>query len=173
MNQVLETIAMWLADYYLLSGVLLAVSFAVLALLRQPARRRTVAQSVVVGMFVLAALCAAPGWSTVSLLAPQPRATSQHAADVVHEPHSAGKVAVVDTVRPNHVDAAAARRVTAITSAATAADLTVATPELSWPVLIALVWSGGAGHRDVACARVVCRAECAAKPSLPRAIWWI
>ena len=46
---------MWLADFYLLSSVLLTVSFAVLGLMRQPARRRAVAQSIVAGMFVLAA----------------------------------------------------------------------------------------------------------------------
>jgi lysylphosphatidylglycerol synthetase-like protein (DUF2156 family) len=78
MNQLLETISTWLADYYLLSSVLLAITLVVLASTRQPARRRAVAQSALAGLFLMAALCAAPGWSTISLLTwRQPDVTHQ------------------------------------------------------------------------------------------------
>jgi beta-lactamase regulating signal transducer with metallopeptidase domain len=145
MNQVLETVATWLADYYLLSSVLMAVSVAALALMRQPARRRALAQSVIVAMFVLGALCAVPGWSTVSLLKNRPQALPQHAPDVVHTQRSDGNAALVENMQPNHVDdAAPTRRAASITTAAAAADFTIETSKLSWPALTALIWTGGA-----------------------------
>jgi beta-lactamase regulating signal transducer with metallopeptidase domain len=145
MNQFLETIAMWLADYYLLSSVLLAISIAALALMRQPARRRAHTQSVIVAMFVLGALCAVPGWSTVSLLTRRPQAVPQHAPEVEHSQQSAGKAAVVEPIQRDHVESAARTpRVAPIPSAEAVADFANATSKLSWQVLTSLAWTGGA-----------------------------
>jgi uncharacterized protein (TIGR03435 family) len=145
MNQFLETLATWLADYYLLSSVLLAVSFAALALIRQPARRRALAQSVIVAMVVLGTLCAAPGWSTVSLLTRRPQAMPQHAPEALHASQGTGDAAVLETSRPDHIEATApARHIASIASAEAAADFTTSKSKLSWPALTALAWAGGA-----------------------------
>ena len=67
MNPTLEQFALWLADFSLLSGVLLAAVLVALALLRQPVQRLAVAKSALVAILLLAALSALPGWSVVHL----------------------------------------------------------------------------------------------------------
>ncbi|HEX2477433.1 MAG TPA: M56 family metallopeptidase, partial [Lacipirellulaceae bacterium] len=145
MNQLLETIANWLADYYLLSTVLLALSFAVLSLTRQPARRRALAQSATAGLFLLAALCAMPGWSMVSLLTHRPTTSSPQASHESHELQSADDAPVVDGVLPNN---AGASHIMPTVSTSKHAAATPASSDASrqfpWPALVALAWSGGA-----------------------------
>ena len=68
MNEPLETIANWLADYYLLSSVLLAFAFAVLA--TNTAAGTTPRPCPIGRRRIVPTGCVArvPGWSTVSLL---------------------------------------------------------------------------------------------------------
>ncbi len=68
MSHAIETYAEWLADYYLLSTVLLALTLLVVAILKQPAQRLAVTKSTLVALLLLALLCAIPGWSAVHLL---------------------------------------------------------------------------------------------------------
>jgi beta-lactamase regulating signal transducer with metallopeptidase domain len=69
MTRFAESYAVWLADYYLLATVLLALALAGAAILKQPAQRLAVAKSTLVALLLLAILCAVPGWSVVHLLA--------------------------------------------------------------------------------------------------------
>jgi beta-lactamase regulating signal transducer with metallopeptidase domain len=55
-------VVLWLADLFLLSSVLLVLAFAAFAILRQPARRMTVARSTAWGLAALATLTLVPGW---------------------------------------------------------------------------------------------------------------
>ena len=64
-----DSFGQWLADYYLLSMAMLAVALNALLMIRQPAKRRAVTQAVLIGLIALAALCAIPGWSIVSITA--------------------------------------------------------------------------------------------------------
>jgi len=68
MNSLLESIALWLADYYLLASALVALALAVGWRLQQPAQRLAVAKSTIVALVMLAALCLLPGWSLVHLV---------------------------------------------------------------------------------------------------------
>ena len=70
-----ESLALWLADYYLLASVLLFATLATSRFLKQPAQRLAIAKATVVALFLLAILCAIPGWSLVHLFtSQQPRA---------------------------------------------------------------------------------------------------
>ncbi len=68
MSHAIETYAQWLADYYLLSTVLLALTLIAVALLKQPSQRLAVIKSMLFALVLLAILCAIPGWSVVHLL---------------------------------------------------------------------------------------------------------
>jgi beta-lactamase regulating signal transducer with metallopeptidase domain/tetratricopeptide (TPR) repeat protein/5-hydroxyisourate hydrolase-like protein (transthyretin family) len=67
MNEFVDSFAYWLADYSLTTTVLLAVVLAVLTRMKQPAKRMAVAKGTLLGLVLLAALCAMPGWSLVHL----------------------------------------------------------------------------------------------------------
>src|SRR5882757_428637 len=67
MTRFAESYAVWLADYYLLATVLLALSLTGTVLLKQPAQRLVVIKSTLVALVLLAILCAMPGWSVVHL----------------------------------------------------------------------------------------------------------
>ena len=66
--QFADSLALWLADYYLLSTVLLALALVGIAVLKQPAQRLAIAKATLVALALLAALCALPRWSIVHLL---------------------------------------------------------------------------------------------------------
>jgi len=55
-------VVLWLADVYVMSSVLLLLALAAIAILRQPARRMTVARAAALGLAVLAVLTTIPGW---------------------------------------------------------------------------------------------------------------
>ncbi|MCI0335751.1 MAG: carboxypeptidase regulatory-like domain-containing protein [Planctomycetes bacterium] len=75
MTPLFTSFAHWLADYYLLSTVLLVLAVAALVAVKQPAKRRAVTQSTLIGLVLLAALCALPGWSLMSLTSNRPTAS--------------------------------------------------------------------------------------------------
>jgi beta-lactamase regulating signal transducer with metallopeptidase domain/protocatechuate 3,4-dioxygenase beta subunit/5-hydroxyisourate hydrolase-like protein (transthyretin family) len=60
-----ERLDLWLADFYLLSSILLLVVIAALRIVEQPVRRLAVEKSAIVALVVLALLTALPGWSIV------------------------------------------------------------------------------------------------------------
>ncbi|HVT30592.1 MAG TPA: M56 family metallopeptidase, partial [Lacipirellulaceae bacterium] len=72
MSHAIQSYAQWLADYYLLSTALLALTLIAIAVLKQPAQRLAVAKSSFVALILLALLVAAPGWSVVHLLTSAP-----------------------------------------------------------------------------------------------------
>ena len=67
MNAFIDRFALWLADNYHLSTMLLVAVLVVAAFLRQPAKRLAVAKATIVAMLVIAGLMAFPGWSIVHL----------------------------------------------------------------------------------------------------------
>ncbi|MGD9633008.1 MAG: M56 family metallopeptidase [Pirellulales bacterium] len=67
MNVIVDSLAYWLADFYLLATVLLAAALASMAICSQPAKRLAVAKAAIVAAALLAGLCALPGWSLFSL----------------------------------------------------------------------------------------------------------
>ncbi len=84
MIRTLDSLVLWLGDFYFLSAVLLAITLAVGVALRQPAKRLAVIKAMLVALAILAVLCALPRWSVVHLrTAAQPSAISNanpHAA---------------------------------------------------------------------------------------------
>src|SRR3954453_10398534 len=70
MSQAMESYAVWLADFYLLTAVLLTLALAALAVLRQPAKRLAIVKSTLIAVILLGAFCSIPGWSVVPLLRP-------------------------------------------------------------------------------------------------------
>lgn len=75
MTPLFTSFSHWLADFYLLATVLLALTVATLVIIKQPAKRRAITQSTLVGLVLLAALCALPGWSLLSLTSIHPNAS--------------------------------------------------------------------------------------------------
>src|SRR5438045_2485065 len=71
MSQAMESYAVWLADFYLLTAVLLGLVMAGWAVLKQPAQRLAVGKSALVGLMLLGVLSAIPGWSAIHLLTAQ------------------------------------------------------------------------------------------------------
>jgi protocatechuate 3,4-dioxygenase beta subunit/beta-lactamase regulating signal transducer with metallopeptidase domain len=64
----LDSFALWLADYYVLSTLLLVLALIGIAALAQPVRRLAIVKSSLMALVVLAALCALPGWSVVHVM---------------------------------------------------------------------------------------------------------
>ena len=68
MNAFSEMLAPWLADFFLLSTLLLAVVLAVGWCVGQPSRRMAIARPTLAALVLLTGLCALPSWSLVHLL---------------------------------------------------------------------------------------------------------
>lgn len=68
MNGLIDSAAVWLADFPLLATALLALVLVALAMQSQPVRRLVVVKSALVALALVAALCAVPGWSVVHLI---------------------------------------------------------------------------------------------------------
>src|SRR5262245_5395693 len=90
MSPTFDSIAMWLADYHLLAGALLAIALAVLAALQQPAQRMAAAKATIAALAALAALCALPGWSVVHLFSADVPAPPSVTASVTPLPMDVG-----------------------------------------------------------------------------------
>ncbi len=73
----LEALAAWVIDLYLLSSILLLVLAVLSMRLRQPARRLAVARATSVGLVVLIALTAMPGWPRLSWRIDRPPAPNR------------------------------------------------------------------------------------------------
>src|SRR4051794_21248009 len=104
MTRFAELYAVWLADYYLLATVLLALSLTGIALLKQPAQRLMIVKSTLVALGLLAILCALPGWSVVHLLA------ADHPVVVAQQPREQPAAVAETVVRPNPTQNNPARR---------------------------------------------------------------
>lgn len=106
MNPFTHSYAIWLADFYLLSTILLAFALAAVALLKQPAQRLAVVKSALVGLVLLATLCALPGWSVLHVW------TAEQSKPVVEEPRpvSSSNSVVLAKPAPILIDAAATER---------------------------------------------------------------
>jgi beta-lactamase regulating signal transducer with metallopeptidase domain len=75
-----ESLALWLADYYLLASVLLFAAIACSLFMKQPAQRLAITKATIAALFLLAILCAIPGWSLVHLFtSEQPQAIGSQA----------------------------------------------------------------------------------------------
>ena len=72
MNALIDSFALWLADYYLLATVSLIIALLAGSRLKQPVQRLAVVKSTIVALFLLAALCAVPGWSLIHLMSHDP-----------------------------------------------------------------------------------------------------
>ncbi len=96
MSQLAESYTLWLADYYLLSTVLLTVVLLGIGFLKQPSQRLAVTKSSLVALLLLALLVAIPGWSVVHLL------TAERSAPTVETPvrEQFQQPAVVQTQTP-------------------------------------------------------------------------
>jgi protocatechuate 3,4-dioxygenase beta subunit len=77
-----DSLAVWLADYYLAATLLLAAACAALALVRQPARRLAVGWAAMGSLAVLAVLAALPGWPRLSIHPPAPERRAPVPVDV-------------------------------------------------------------------------------------------
>jgi beta-lactamase regulating signal transducer with metallopeptidase domain/protocatechuate 3,4-dioxygenase beta subunit len=88
MTPLFDSLARWLADYYLLSSALLFLAVLSLLAVKQPANRRAMTQSTLIALIMLAALCAIPGWSLLNLTAaPRPAAISESARTLPNDPN--------------------------------------------------------------------------------------
>ena len=67
MSVFIEFLGTWLADFYLLSTLLLASALLTMVAMRQPAHKLAVIRATIAGLFLLAGLCALPNWSSVHL----------------------------------------------------------------------------------------------------------
>jgi beta-lactamase regulating signal transducer with metallopeptidase domain/protocatechuate 3,4-dioxygenase beta subunit len=142
MTRFAESYAVWLGDYYLLAAVLLSLSLAGIALLKQPAQRLMVTKSTLAALVLLAILCAVPGWSLVHLLAaerPAARLESvyeepmSHADSIVHPELSQANPAPHTALPPLAVPTADE------TSAKPIA------PKINWPASLAIAHLLGVG----------------------------
>jgi beta-lactamase regulating signal transducer with metallopeptidase domain/protocatechuate 3,4-dioxygenase beta subunit len=68
MITLIDPFALWLVDFYLLATVSLLIALAVCWRLKQPVQRLAAVKSTLIALFLLAALCALPGWSLIHLI---------------------------------------------------------------------------------------------------------
>jgi beta-lactamase regulating signal transducer with metallopeptidase domain len=64
----LDAVAYWLIDYYITATIILAVVLLIQRCIRQPARRVALQWGALVGLTVLAFLCALPGWPRIDVI---------------------------------------------------------------------------------------------------------
>jgi beta-lactamase regulating signal transducer with metallopeptidase domain/protocatechuate 3,4-dioxygenase beta subunit len=83
MNAAIDRCALWLADIYLLSAVLMLAVLAALWISQQPARRLAVVKSAIVALFLLSLLRTVPGWSVVHLGVREQLAANDATADLI------------------------------------------------------------------------------------------
>ena len=74
----------WLADFFLLSTVLLGGVLLLVRRIDQPARRMALCRSTLAALALLAALCALPGWSVLHLIAETPTVESATAEPILN-----------------------------------------------------------------------------------------
>ncbi len=72
-----EWLGHWSVDVYLLGSILLLLSLLAMAGLRQPVHRLAVVKSLLVGLVLLAGLCAVPGWSALHLMTAKPEISKE------------------------------------------------------------------------------------------------
>lgn len=142
MTRLLESFAHWLADFYLLSAVLLAFSIVAIATLRQPAQRLAIVKSTLLALFLLAGLCALPGWSIVHLIRHEPSAIT---SATPREPVAVASHADVPDAEPLRTEPVQRLPSSSPVSSANAeAPITRMLPQMSWIAWLALAQLGGA-----------------------------
>ena len=87
MNYFATSVCLWLADFFLLSTVLLVLALTVLAVLHQPAHRVAITKATFIALVLLANLCAVPRWSLVHLISHASSPLPPAAASPVPAPH--------------------------------------------------------------------------------------
>jgi beta-lactamase regulating signal transducer with metallopeptidase domain/tetratricopeptide (TPR) repeat protein/protocatechuate 3,4-dioxygenase beta subunit len=142
MTRFAESYGVWLADYYLLATVLLALALSGIVFLKQPAQRLMVTKSTFAALVLLAILCAVPGWSVVHLLtADRP---TKSAEPIREEP-----MAVSDAAeRPDLTQSKTIQRGAAPVLAPQTADEVVTKPnasKTSWAASLAIAHLVGMG----------------------------
>jgi len=142
MIPLVESFAIWLADYYVLSTVLLALAVVGMSMLRQPAQRLAIAKSTLVALVLLASLCALPGWSLVHLIrAEQPEAAAalpqEPLTTAINDDVLDSRSIAPESIQPFQQNAS-------VPSTKTTASRAWTLPELSWSAWLALVHVGGA-----------------------------
>lgn len=136
----LDSLAIWLDDFYLLSTVILAITVAVGMTLRQPAKRLAIIKATLVALGILAVLCALPRYSVVHL-----RTAEQSSSASSAEPQAAAFVAA-----PNlneNTNSPAATDAAPLPLAKPASDaITVSTVwnEIGWQQVLAMLYVAGA-----------------------------
>lgn len=124
----MEAFSRWLVDAYALSTLVLLVSAAALAAIRQPARRLAVAGATFGGLVALLAASAIPAWPRASLAprpvlpVPKPAAAFAPALPPFSPPVAAAPIATVAVPSPRTVPAAP-KAVPPVVTPAAAADL--------------------------------------------------
>ena len=143
MNSLVNSIANWLADYYLLSGVLLMLTLLAMATIRQPAQRRAITQSTLCALFLLAVLCALPGWSTISLINDQGTAIT---SEQISESTGITPKDDSENLLPTDQRTTISRPLAGVSALPQVERrrATLTWPDVSWPTVAVIVWISGA-----------------------------
>ncbi len=84
MNDLSTAFLLWLADFYLLTTILLISVLIVLFWIKQPVQKLALIRATLVGLCLLAVLCAIPNWSIVHLAIGD--ADSKPVSEIISEP---------------------------------------------------------------------------------------
>ena len=86
MTSLTQYFVLWLADYFLLSTLLLTLALLCCWLVKQPIRRATICKHTLSALILLAGLCALPNWSLVHLLTVESPSPAQATPQLVELP---------------------------------------------------------------------------------------
>ncbi len=141
MTSLLSSFSHWLLDVYLLSSLLLVLAMTALLATKQPAKRRVVTHSTLVGLILLTTLCALPGWSLISLAsrpAPieQPRSLPTNTATTLPVPLESISPLPIVTHEP-------VLPIETVPQQTTPATTPFTIPSIPWAALAVLVWISG------------------------------
>ncbi|HEY2839479.1 MAG TPA: M56 family metallopeptidase, partial [Pirellulales bacterium] len=101
MSALLDGLAAMLLDYYVAGSLLLTAVLGVMAILRQPVERMTVAWGAMLGLIALAVLCALPAWPRISLASRADATATQVATSAIEPTRSTAEfVPPAQDIRP-------------------------------------------------------------------------
>lgn len=172
-----DSVAYWLIDYYLAATLLLLLLVGVVRVISQPARRVAVVWGGLVGLILLAGLCATPGWHRYAIL---PRFDAAVAApETVAQNAELRPTIPAEPALARPADVAAAKTV----NSATTASETPSTPQENIAALptnavaqVARTKSVKVSNnvddtKNVETAAVVSRDATASKPGFAHGLW--
>ncbi len=147
MNSWTSTVAWWVADYYFLATILMALVWLVSLFVYQPVRRLTIVWLLMAGLGMLALTCGLPTWPRMQILSlPIPsldHVVARVSREEAHDDYSISRTAdAIDRLVPSQIRSTGSQAMGRDNPAMSQGKLGV---DVKWSAIIGGLFIGGAG----------------------------